>query len=147
MFDCEEYHSEFRLLEVNRHETLTDRLKMYFYELPKLGKQLEEGDPRLIWLKFINSESEEELNMIDKNTKEPEVKKATMIIRKLSADEKEHRRIERYEDWLHDEATLKDMWLRQGRAEERRDIVQTLIARGVDPSLLEGLIDSDRPQP
>ena len=144
MFDCEEYCSEFGLYERNRRELLTDRLKMYFYELPKLGRQLEDDDPRWLWLKFINSESEEELNMIDKTTKEPEIKKATMIIRKLSADEKERRRIERYEDSLHDDATLRDSWVKEGR----KELMNELIASGLfDPAMLKNFEKGNNGQP
>lgn len=38
----------------------------------------------------------------------------TMIIRRLSADEKERRKIEKYEDSLHDDAAVKKMWMNEG---------------------------------
>ena len=62
----------------------------------------------------------------------------TMIIRGLSADEKERRRIERYEDSLHDDATLRDMY--------QREMAQTLLARGADPELLRDFLGNDLPQ-
>ena len=31
-----EFHSEFRLLEVSRHEELTDKMTLHFFELKKL---------------------------------------------------------------------------------------------------------------
>jgi len=36
LFGCKEYHSEFRPLEVSRHEVLTDKQCLHFFELPKL---------------------------------------------------------------------------------------------------------------
>ena len=75
--------------------------------------------------------------MIDKTTKEPEIRKATMIIRKLSADEKERRR-ELYEDSLKDDATLKKM--------HQREMAETLLARGVAPELLSDFLGNDLPR-
>ena len=38
LFDCEDYHSHFVIQEKNRHETLTDKLAIHFFELKKVGK-------------------------------------------------------------------------------------------------------------
>ena len=38
--DCQEFHSEFRPLEVTRHELLTDKMSLHFFELPKLPKDI-----------------------------------------------------------------------------------------------------------
>ena len=76
--------------------------------------------------------------MIDRTTEYPEMKKATMIIRKLSADEKERRRIERYEDSLKDDAAVKKM--------HQREMAETLLARGVAPELLSDFLGNDLPQ-
>ena len=91
--------------------------------------------------------------MIDRTTEYPEMKKATMIIRKLSADEKERRRIERYEDSLKDDAAVKKMWVQEGekigiekgKAETQRRMLNALIASGIDPSQIPGLLDNDHP--
>ncbi|MDR1688021.1 MAG: Rpn family recombination-promoting nuclease/putative transposase, partial [Clostridiales bacterium] len=40
MFPCEEFYSHFELLEVNRHTKLTDKQVMYFFELPKISKEV-----------------------------------------------------------------------------------------------------------
>ena len=37
LFECEEFYSEFRAIEVSRHEPLTDRMSMQYYELPKVS--------------------------------------------------------------------------------------------------------------
>ncbi|MDR2044476.1 MAG: Rpn family recombination-promoting nuclease/putative transposase, partial [Clostridium sp.] len=36
LFSCAGFHSEFRVLEVTRHEPLTDRMSLHYFELPKL---------------------------------------------------------------------------------------------------------------
>ncbi|MDR1109745.1 MAG: Rpn family recombination-promoting nuclease/putative transposase [Deltaproteobacteria bacterium] len=38
LFDCDTYHSEFRVLEISRHEMLTDDMSLYYFELKKLPK-------------------------------------------------------------------------------------------------------------
>ena len=41
MFDCVEYRSEFRPLETKRHEPLSDRMVMLYFELQKLPKVID----------------------------------------------------------------------------------------------------------
>jgi len=45
LFDCEEVHSEFQVLEVKRHTPLTDKCGLHFFELPKM-KDVESIDPK-----------------------------------------------------------------------------------------------------
>ena len=40
LFDCVEFCSEFRALEVTRHTPLTDRFCLQYYELPKLPEEV-----------------------------------------------------------------------------------------------------------
>jgi predicted transposase/invertase (TIGR01784 family) len=64
LFDCEEYHSEFRPLEVTRHEELCDKQVMHYYELPKLPEPTDGDEEIKFWLAFFKAETEEELNRI-----------------------------------------------------------------------------------
>jgi len=61
LFRCAEYHSEFGLLEVRRHERLTDRLAMHYFELPKLPAVADAEDELKLWLAFFNAKTEEDL--------------------------------------------------------------------------------------
>ena len=63
-FGCEEFHSEFRPLEVTRHELLSDKMVYHFYELPKLPKDIKEDNMLLLWLSLFKAETEEELEKI-----------------------------------------------------------------------------------
>ena len=38
LFDCESFHSHFKVMEKERHEVLTDTFAIHFFELKKLGK-------------------------------------------------------------------------------------------------------------
>ena len=65
LFDCKEFHSEYKLLEVTRHTHLTDKLVIHFYELVKLPP-LKDGDSgRDLWLQLFNAQTEEDLTKIE----------------------------------------------------------------------------------
>ena len=38
LFDCDDYHSNFKILENDRKELLTDKFSIHFFELKKVGK-------------------------------------------------------------------------------------------------------------
>ncbi|MDR0948549.1 MAG: Rpn family recombination-promoting nuclease/putative transposase [Lachnospiraceae bacterium] len=64
LFDCAEYHSEYRLLEVNRHTTLTDKQILHYYELPKLPDLTDGDDELMFWLTLFKARTENDLNRI-----------------------------------------------------------------------------------
>ena len=114
MFGCEEYHSHFQILEKNRHELLNDKFAIHFYELPKISKDnLEDADLMTLWLKLIDSESEEDLKMLE-TVKEPSIVQAVSFIRHMSADEKTRELARQEEKRLHDEASIIGTAHRQG---------------------------------
>lgn len=65
LFDCAEFHSEFRPLEVTRHTPLTDKMVLYYFELPKLPKDLVAEDELKLWLALFKAKTEEELAKIE----------------------------------------------------------------------------------
>jgi len=65
LFGCAEFHSEFRPLEVTRHEQLTDRMSLHFFELKKLPKEIDSGNMLLLWLWLFSAETEEDLKKIE----------------------------------------------------------------------------------
>ncbi len=80
--------------------------------------------------------------MIDKNAKEPEIKKARMIIRKLTPEEKK-----RNDEWLeqerlHDEASYRKMLINEGRAEVRASFTKAMLENGVSPEMIVNIYDS-----
>jgi predicted transposase/invertase (TIGR01784 family) len=66
LFPCPEFHSEFRLLEVNRHAPLTDKQVLHYFELPKLPKEVQKDDGLKIWLSLFNAKTVEDLQSIQK---------------------------------------------------------------------------------
>jgi len=69
LFNCEEVHSEFQVLEVKRHTPLTDKCGLHFFELPKMPdiESINPNNEKDLWLALFNAETEEELEEINKN--------------------------------------------------------------------------------
>jgi len=65
LFACTDFHSEFQVLEVTRGTSLTDKLCMHYFELPKLPKVVNADDELKLWLTLFNAETEEELARIE----------------------------------------------------------------------------------
>ena len=120
LFDSSEYQSHFQILEKARHELLTDKLSIYFFELRKLKKS-STGKAVEDWLNFINAEKKEDLMALELSTKIPEVKDVIKQVCELSADEKLRREAFYREKRLHDEANAingsRREGIRIGRAE------------------------------
>jgi predicted transposase/invertase (TIGR01784 family) len=63
LFECKEYYSEYRPIEVTRHTLLTDRMVLGFYELRKLPDKF--GNTLELWLKMFAAKTKEELLKIE----------------------------------------------------------------------------------
>ncbi|MCL2662938.1 MAG: Rpn family recombination-promoting nuclease/putative transposase [Oscillospiraceae bacterium] len=59
-----EFHSEFQALEVTRHNPLTDKMVLHFFELLKLPKDIGSNDMLLLWLALFKADTEEELKRL-----------------------------------------------------------------------------------
>ena len=143
MFDCEEYHSHFQIMEKDRHEVLTEKFAIHFFELPKLrGTEVNADDMMKLWLKLIDCESEEELEMLERTNAAP-IKEAAYFIRRMSADEKVKERARLEEKRLHDEAsiigTARRQGIKEGRNEERIEMICRMIKGGFDEPVISGL--------
>ena len=143
MFDCEEYHSHFQIMEKDRHEVLTEKFAIHFFELPKLrGTEVNADDMMKLWLKLIDCESEEELEMLERTNAAP-IKEAAYFIRRVSADEKVKERARLEEKRLHDEAsiigTARRQGIKEGRNEERIEMICRMIKGGFDEPVISGL--------
>jgi len=127
MFECAEFHSEFHALEVKRHEALTDRFCMHFYELPKLPKIVSKDDGLLkLWLTLFNAKTEEELKKIEA-MEVPMMTEAIGAYRHVTATE-EFKELERLRSRArHNEASALGNAERMG-AEKEREKWQGVIA-------------------
>ena len=120
MFDCEEYHSEFRPLEVTRHTLLTDKMIMKYYELPKVPEIINADSDLELWLALFKANTEEEFNKIEA-LENPDMKEAIAAYH-ATAVSPEFLELERLlEKAAHDEAqALHNAEMRgEKRAEEK----------------------------
>ena len=136
LFDCEDYHSHFKVLENERHEVLTDKLSIHFFELKKIGKS-RKNKPMEDWLNLINAETEGDLMDIQQTTTIPEVNETIVMLRQMSADEKIRQEAYYREKRLHDEATALGNARREGRAEGIEKMIAGMRAAGFTEEQIE----------
>jgi predicted transposase/invertase (TIGR01784 family) len=136
LFDCEEYHSEFRPLEVTRHEELCDKQVMHYYELPKLPEPTDGDEEIKFWLAFFKAETEEELEQIVMKGV-PVMKDAVAAYKSVSVSP-EFYEIERLRDRTrHNEASALGYAKSQGAKEMATKLEKRLRKLGVSPDILK----------
>ena len=113
LFDCEDYHSHFKILENDRGEQLTDKFAIHFFELKKVNKS-RKGSRQEDWLKLIDAETESDLMAIQQTTNIPEVQDTIVMIRQLSADEKVQQEAYYREKQIRDEISALNGARREG---------------------------------
>jgi len=97
-FECAHFHSEFCPLEVTRHELLSDKMSLHFFELQKLpAAELDAGNKLLLWLSLFKANTEEELERI-KALEEPVMEQAITAYQRITATDefKERERLLHY---------------------------------------------------
>ena len=133
LFDCAEYHSFFQLLETTRHTLFSDKMGLYFFELPKLPMNLGDKDMLLLWLSLFKASTEDELKQIQA-LEVPVMNQAINAYYAITASS-EFREIERLrEKARHDEAQAlyhaKQEGRQEGRQEGMVDFARTMLADG-----------------
>ena len=139
LFDCVEYRSEFRALEVSRHELLTDKMGLYYFELPKLPEVTDGSDGLKLWMAFFNAKTEADLLKIQSLGGAIMVQ-AVKAYHRVSASG-EFRELERLRARARlDEANALSSarsegrmeGRMEGRSEERKEIAKKMLTTGVD---------------
>ena len=133
--DSESYHNRYRLYDKKTGSQFTDVIEICILELIKLPEENDESD-LWDWLKFINSESEEECKVIaDRN---PQIKKAVRIVTEMSMDDSLRYRMESLEKAEHDEISRlkgakkdgikvgRELGFRAGEIKKTREIARNL---------------------
>ncbi|MCM1228049.1 MAG: Rpn family recombination-promoting nuclease/putative transposase [Clostridium sp.] len=128
-FECGDYHSHFKVKEIERDEILSDKLDIHFFELKKIKKSAKHK-PMEDWLNLINAETEGELMDIESTTQIKEIRDTIVLLRELNADEKLKQEVYYREKRLHDEASALGHARREGIAEG--------LAEGLEKGRVEG---------
>ena len=160
LFDCKEPYSTFKLLETERHELLTDKCILLFFELTKVNKNVDKKDRKKLWLQLINAETEEDLIMIEK-AGVPEINQAVDFIYKMSENEKIKEMAEAREAYLRDQRNAfyyyeekgiekgrlvgKQEGIQEGKLEGRleclEDVLELMRKEGASESLIQATLD------
>jgi predicted transposase/invertase (TIGR01784 family) len=64
IFECKEYHSIFKALEISRHTLLSDKFCLHYLELLKIPELSDIKDDLLLLLTLFKAESQEDLDKI-----------------------------------------------------------------------------------
>ena len=104
MFDRSDYHTEIVTSIKDTGEIFSDKFSIHFFELKKVGKEVNPNNRRELWMQFLNADSEEEFEVL-KQTNVPIMNKAVNIIYDLSEDTKIREMARLREKALHDEAS------------------------------------------
>ena len=129
MFACEGFHSNFTVMERNRHEVLTEKCGVHIFELPKISKKVNKDDIMELWLQLINAETEEELEMLNQTGVAP-IQRAVYVLHQMSEDEKIQEMARLREKALLDEATAVSGAKREGMREGVTDVARNMLADG-----------------
>ena len=138
MFDCSEYHSSFSIREDVRHDKLTDKCAIHFFELKKINKEPNPRDRKELWMQLINAENEEELDMLN-NTNVPAIQRAVVVIKDMSADERIREAAWQRETMLHDKATALRFARDSGYTEGRSEGMAEGMKKGRSEGIAEGM--------
>jgi len=148
LFDCREFHSEFTVMERTRYEVLSEKCAIHFFELKKIGKEINKEDKAELWLQLINAETKEEFDMLEQTGIAP-IQRAVFVLHQMSEDEKTQEIARLREKALHDETTAlnhatrkglekgiekgieRQEGLQEGRQEERQEIIAKLRLSGM----------------
>lgn len=139
-----DYHNRF-LMRADDSTVLTDAMEINTLELKKIPK----GDnSRLVtWLKFLDTDNKEELDMIA--TQGAGLKKAVDRLIEISEDEKAKAFIEAREKALHDEATLisesrqqgiiegMEKGMEKGKHDREIEIAKSLLKAGMNSDFIK----------
>jgi len=117
------FHHHFRLCDMERGVALTDALEIHTLEVPKIRTLSGdvENSQLLNWMKFFDAKTEEELNVLAE--KNPVMKKATIRLMELSADEKARQLYEARLKERRDNDTREHWAVNQAKLEFARNLI------------------------
>ena len=147
MFDGDNYHTEVAAMIKGTDEVFSDKFSIHFFELKKVSRKPDPNNSRELWLQFINADSEEELDMLDR-TNVPIMKKAVNVIYDMSEDTKIREIARLREKALHDEASAlknakaegREKGRAEGRAEGEANIIAKMKAFGMTDEQIKAII-------
>lgn len=146
MFEGNDYHTEVVTTVKGTNEIFSDKFSMHFFELKKVGKNIDSNNRKELWMQFLNADSEEDLEML-KQSNVPIITKAVSIIYDLSEDTKIREMARLREKALHDEASAlanaKAEGRTEGRAEGEASVVAKMKAYGMTDDEINSILNGN----
>ena len=141
MLGFEEYISETEIvLKEHREYEMLKNMKWYFIELPKFrNSQVDMDDKLNQWLAFIDDYKGERAKMAEE--KNDVIKKAKVEMNYLTGEEAERRLQWLREKWEMDYNSDMGQAKREGRREEKIEIVKKLLKTGMKIEQIEEIVD------
>jgi predicted transposase/invertase (TIGR01784 family) len=143
MFSCDNYHSSFSIYENDRHELLTDKLSLHFFELNKIPHEIDHDDRKQLWLQFINAATEEEFDML-RNADVPEIKACVDKLFMINGDPEIKEQLRQHEkarlDYNTDIFCARDEGEAIGIAKERAAMAARLKRLGFSDAEIQKMI-------
>ena len=147
--DREKYHSIYLPKEESHNDVLTDKFSLQFFELEKLNHRktnLQSKKER--WLRFLNAETEEELDMLE-TAKDSTLDKAITKLKYFSENEQLRFDAISRENYINDQASLERSAKLAGRAEgraegraaERAEIIAKMKKKGLSDAEISAIMD------
>jgi len=150
-FDCtplKQVHSCYHLTEDHQGHRLTDILEVHFLELPKLnekGVPVREDDAVVQWMMFIDSRSEEVMEMLA--AKNMHISSALDYLKIISQDEKARMAYEAREAELMDQRTRVKFALLKGEEigieKGKAEIIHAMLSRGMSVEDIASIVSMD----
>ena len=147
LFDCEEYHSTFKIFEEHRQELLTDKFRIDFLELRKAKECKERGsmtNKKQMWMDFLNTNAEDDETLERLASGSPIMQKAVAVLRKMSADEKELYEIEQREKAVRDEISARayerQQGIKQGIVQGKQDLISKMKKSGMSDEQIQKIL-------
>ena len=113
----DDYHSCFVPMERTRHEILTDKKEIHYFELKKIAKIKNAQKEIEHWLKLIAAETESDIAELEKNTSNEKIQSALVEVQRLNKDTAFIREVEAREIQLYEEQSALEAAKVEGRAE------------------------------
>lgn len=136
-----DFHSSFRMREDKRNSVLTDNFIAHYFELKKIGKNFDKNNKQELWLRLINAETEDELDMLQQ-TGVKSIQDAVVVLHKMSADEKTRELAEMREKALHIEATEKSFAIAEGERRKEAEILAKMRKSGLSEEQIKAILNS-----
>jgi len=121
IYDSPNYHHRFTLYDSGAQIELTDIIEIHTLELNKLPKK-SDGTELYDWAMFIAAETEEDLSMLTENN--PQIRRAVVKLRELSADERARDMFERREKARRDQAAREKWAVKQNSIEIAKNLIK-----------------------